>query len=128
MLIVRHCQERLPHGIRTWVKVARRAGFDGTLYVRGFRSRDRDKGDRIVLGSQFNNRIVVRLQAPCGRVETVRGFDPLQTFAHELGHWHRQQMGRLNTNGIDFKSNTEQARDPIERYCDRYAAQLLKDL
>lgn len=128
MLLVRHCAERLPGGIRRWVKVARRAGFDGTLYVRGFRPRDHDANGRVTLGSQFNNRIVVRLNAPCGTATTIRPVDPLQTFAHELGHWNLQQQGRKNTNGVDFKSNTEQAKDPIERACDRYAAKLLRDL
>ena len=126
--IVRHCGERLPGGIRKWVKVARRAGFDGTLYIRGFRSRDNEPTGRIILGTQFNNRIIVRVQSKCGNASLARPLDPLQTFAHELGHWHRQMKGLQSTNGIDFKSNAEQAKDPIEAYCDRYAARLLKDL
>ena len=127
MLLVRHCQERLPGGIRTWVKLARLAGFDGTLYVRGFKPRDQTNG-RWTLGSQFNNRIVVRVQSPCGRASTVRPINPLQTFAHELGHWDRQRRGVKNTNGVEFRSNAEQARDPIEAACERYAARLLKAL
>lgn len=125
--IVKHCSERLPHGIRAWVKVARRAGFDGTLYVRGFRHKDKEPHDRWLLGTQKGNRIVVRIQARCGRVG-INYYDPLRTFAHELGHWYRWQSSMKVTNDRAFKNNTEQAKDPIEAFCDRYAARLLKDL
>ena len=124
--IVRCCGVRLPGGIRKWVKLARLAGFEGTLYLRGFRPHDHERNGRIVLGRQFGNRIIVNVQAPCGHVSVQ--VDPLSTFAHELGHWTRQRNGLKNTNGIDFKSNTAQAKDPIEAYCDRYARRLLKRL
>ena len=125
--IVRHCSERLPHGIRAWVKVARRAGFRGTLYVRGFKPRDDEPNGRILLGHQKGDRIVVRVQSRCGNA-TVQGYDPLRTFAHELGHWHRYTKGMKVTNGRAFKNNAEQAADPIEAYCDRFAARLLKGI
>lgn len=123
----RHCAERLPHGIPVWVEAARRAGFDGTLYVRGFRPRDAQPHGRILLGTQFGSRIVIRLNAPCGKTKSKVG-DPLVVFAHELGHWDLQRRGLKNTNGIDFRSNSEQAMDSIERRCDRYAKRLLKGL
>ena len=125
--LVRHCSERLPHGIRAWVKVARRAGFTGTLYVRGFKPRDDEPNGRILLGTQRANRIVVRIQHKCGNC-TVKGYDPLQTFAHELGHWHRWKKGMKVSNNKAFASNTEQALDPIEAYCERFAAKLLKGI
>src|SRR5688572_20708822 len=96
--LVRHCAERLPHGIPTWVKAARKAGFTGTLYVRGFRqNRDSEPNGRVLLGTQRANRIVVRIKAPCGTTD-VHGYDPLRTFAHELGHWHRWKRGMKVTN------------------------------
>jgi hypothetical protein len=102
--IVRYCgRERLPGGARLWVRVARRAGFDGALAVYGYGVGGRPGGTQrkaertgdlsgMVLADYEPGLIRVWLPCTCQAadfdVDQLADSleDPLSSFAHELGH------------------------------------------
>ena len=125
--VLRCCPSvKLPGGERKWRRMARIAGFDRKLLVRGFRKADRHDVNRISLGTMDANgkRIVVRINHACGWAKLSRpsAYNPLATFGHELGHFILKQRGNREwaTQRV-FRSDTEQGADPVERACDRYS-------
>lgn len=104
MRIARYCgRERLPGGARLWQRLARRAGFHGTLAVYGYGVGGRPGGDQRKAertGEQLGMALadyepgLIRIWLPCtcqaadldvDQLAEDRE-DPLSSFAHELGH------------------------------------------
>ena len=109
--ISRYCgKERLPGSARFWKRLARRAGFTGTLAVYGYGVGGRPGGaqrkaertgvqDGMVLADYEPG--LIRVWVPCtcqaadfdaDQLREDREY-PLSTFAHELGH-HVQRRRR----------------------------------
>jgi hypothetical protein len=116
MRIVRYCgRERLPGGARFWQRLARRAGFTGTLVVYGYGVGGRPGGAQrkaertgelggMVLADYEPGLIRVWLPCTCQAADpdvdqlVEEREDPLSSFAHELGHHvqHRRRRAYLN--------------------------------
>jgi hypothetical protein len=116
MRVARFCgRERLPGGTRLWQRLARRAGFAGTLAIYGYGVGGRPghtqrKAERsgapvgIVLADYEPGLIRVWLPCTCQAAEfdldqmTEDREDPLSSFAHELGHHvqHRRRRSYFN--------------------------------
>jgi hypothetical protein len=104
MRISRYCgHERLPGGARLWERLARRAGFKGTLVAYGYGVGGRPGGAQrkaertgvhygMVLADYEPGLIRVWVPCTCQAAEFDRDQlvddreDPLSSFAHELGH------------------------------------------
>ena len=133
-MIIRRCcdQVSLMAGEARWRRMAARAGFHGTLKVRGFSKTKWTPGLRVTMGrmSAGGRVITVYVSHGCGEMAFAhpRTYSPLATFGHELGHFILKQRGRgeYGTLGV-FSNNTEQGRDPVERACDRYSRLLRKN-
>lgn len=111
MRVLRYCgRERLPGGIRLWQRLARRAGFYGTLVAYGYGVGGRPGGDHrkaertgvqdgMVLADYEPGLIRVWVSCTCQAAEfdpdqlADDHEDPLSSFAHELGH-HAQYLRR----------------------------------
>jgi hypothetical protein len=104
MRILRYCgRERLPGSARFWQRLARRAGFRGTLAVYGYGVGGRPGGaqrkaertgeqDGVVLADYEPGLIRVWLPCTCQAADLDTDQlaedreDALSSFAHELGH------------------------------------------
>lgn len=128
MKVVRHCSERLPGGLRRWRRLARRAGFTGTLEVYGYgvhgsparmqlRVNRKDEGEATV-ADYGGNHIRVWLRAACSPVPMTFTTKPLFAFAHELGH-HRQEVRGVRRTMSHKKK---------ERDADLYASRILREI
>lgn len=116
MKIVRHCRERLPGGAAKWRRLARAAGFTGTLHVYGYGTGPRDTayGHRKACTSEElipvnvgyytpTSHIQVWVDSPCGI--TLRPTKkPLETFSHELGHHLDYQNNRGWVGDVELKA------------------------
>lgn len=123
---------RLPGGERKWRRMAKLAGFNGTVRVVGFnKKRDSIPHNMILLGTYRpeTKTITVRIKGHSKNDPTFnRGsYSPIATFGHELGHTILERRGKDMTTGKDFHGNREQANDPIERACDRYSRLLRRN-
>lgn len=129
MKIVRHCRERLPGTERLWRRLAKKAGFSGTLEVIGYGvgNTKEAKLHRKNIGTSKKitlayivydeNRIRVFSNGPCTpMVHTTKAkanWPPIASFAHELGH---------------FVLNRDNPKKDNERNADRYARKALRGL
>ena len=129
MKLIRCCAKvRLPGTEGKWRRMAKLAGFDRTVKVRGFRTSD-IHNKRLYVGTMNMTAsvITVRIEHTCGTAVfpyyKPRGYNPLSTFGHELGHFILKQRGRSEwtTRAKAWRDNAEQRHDPVERACDRYS-------
>lgn len=112
MRIVKFCgREKMPGTERRWRRLARVAGFTGTLRLYGYgvagqpgqqQRRAMRTGDMGVnLATHSPGEICVWLPCSCAAAEfdgddlTEWRCDPLTAFAHELGHDRQHQRDRL---------------------------------
>jgi len=106
--------------------MAKLAGFDRTVKVRGFRNSDIHRA-RVTVGTMGKTAsvITIHIAHACGPMTFAnpRTYDPLATFGHELGHFILKQRGRSEwtTRAKAWRDNAEQRHDPVERACDRYS-------
>ena len=116
MFISRYCgRERLPGGAPSWRRLARRAGFTGTLAVFGYGVGGRPGGAQrkaertgeltgIALADYEPGLIRVWMPCTCQAADfdadllALDREDPLSSFAHELGHHvqHRRRGAYAN--------------------------------
>lgn len=122
MKIIRSDGLKLPGGERKWRRMARLAGFDGTVRVRPFRKSD-EHGRRISMGTMSPSGKVISVHINTAKIvfTSPRTYDPLSTFGHELGHYILKSRHREWATRRVFHSNAEQRSDAIERACDRYS-------
>jgi hypothetical protein len=126
MRIVKCCEKvRLPGGERKWLKMAGLAEFNGTINIRPFTHKSKLAPDSYELGEYRPSRsaIRVRINHTHGLNLSVKGYNPIDTLGHELGHHILRLKGRPWAS--NFKSVSAQSHSPVERACDRYA-RLLK--
>jgi len=120
MKIVRFCgKERLPGGERLWRRLAKEAGFNGTVKVYGYgaagskmatsthRAYEVGKTSYTIVGLQTEKIELIEVWLPCkcqtamddmlpvnGMPEWLKdNYEPLFVFAHELGHYQQEVQG-----------------------------------
>lgn len=112
MIVKRYCgHERLPGGERRWRRLARAAGFSGSVELYGYGvagkpGREQRAAMRtgvesgVVVADYGDNIIRVWLTCRCAAAEfdtdrlAYEQKDPLTNFAHELGHHVVKARGR----------------------------------